>query len=95
MKKPQWPFASSPNTAVFTSKKIIFGNEWIYYVCHDAEDGAWQFHPVGFTKEDEVAIVSLEEMCNLDSSIFELWNLPYGWFAWRPRKDDNWIREPN
>jgi hypothetical protein len=36
-----WPFFDARNTAVFTSKKIVFEGEWIYFVTHDQEDGAW------------------------------------------------------
>jgi hypothetical protein len=54
-----WPFAAPPNVAVFTSKQSISGDAWIHYVSHDEDDGAWQFHPVGFTTEEDAAVVGL------------------------------------
>jgi len=89
----QWPFVDPPNTAVFTSKKIISGEEWVYYVSHDEEDGAWQFHPsCGPTPEGEAAVVGLGTVFDLDSSIGDLSDLPLGWCAWRQCREGAWQR---
>jgi hypothetical protein len=89
-----WPFSDPPNVAVFTSKSIIQGNEWIYYVSHDLEDGAWQFHPQsGFTSEEEASVVSLQSISDLDPSICELADLPLGWCAWRDTIESDWKRK--
>lgn len=40
-----WPFEDPQNVAVFTVRSILDGDDWIYYVTHDEEDGAWQFTP--------------------------------------------------
>lgn len=88
-----WPFADPPNTAVFTSKRILNGDVWIYYVSHDEEDGAWQFHPKsGPTPESEAAVVSLRTVVELDPSITTLADLPLGWCAWREQQDASWQR---
>lgn len=88
-----WPFLDARNVAVFSSQKIVVDGEWVYYVTHDKEDGAWQFHPYsGFTSESEVAVVSLEEMVRLDQSLKELSNLPVGWHAWRKSPNSSWVR---
>jgi hypothetical protein len=90
-----WPFFDARNTAVFASKKIVFKGEWIYFVTHDQEDGAWQFHPYdGLTPEHEVAVVSLEEMVRLDESLKMLSDLPCGWQAWRNSPNSLWERSP-
>ena len=36
-----WMFSEAPSVAVFTSKRILDKREWIYYVAHDVDDGAW------------------------------------------------------
>jgi hypothetical protein len=90
-----WPFADARNSAVFTSRKIVFGGDWVYYVTHDENDGAWQFHPFsGITPEDEAVIVSLEEMVRTDESLKSLSDLPPGWHAWRQSAVADWERAP-
>lgn len=91
-----WPFSDQRNVAVFTSKRIVHEGDWVYYVTHDADDGAWQFHPhSGLTPESEAAVVSLETMVKLDSSLTQLADLPLGWHAWRKSPEANWERAPN
>lgn len=90
-----WPFEDARDTAVFTSWRILRKEEWIHYVTHDSEDGAWQFHPFSApTPLTEAALVSLETVFSLDGSIAELADLPMGWHAWRDSPDGAWIREP-
>lgn len=90
-----WPFSDERNVAVFTSKRIVHEGEWVYYVSHDADDGAWQFHPHrGMTPESEAAVVSLETMVKLDETLRELADLPLGWHAWRETQDADWQRAP-
>lgn len=87
----KWLFLDPPNTAVFISRRILDGEEWIYYVSHDTEDGAWQFHPKsGPTPESETAIVALRVVIDLDPSIISLMNLPLGYCAWRDERTDDW-----
>lgn len=90
-----WPFCDVENTAVFTSKRILRGEDWIYYVTHDAEDGAWQFHPHGgMTPEAEAGVVSLKTMTEIDCTVRQLADLPRGWHAWRESKESSWMRSP-
>jgi hypothetical protein len=89
----EWPFQDSRNTAVFTNKTIVEKTDWIRYVSHDKDDGAWQFHPTGGTTEEDARIVCLEEIVKMDWSIASLHDLPLGWFAWRKAKDSDWQRE--
>ncbi len=89
-----WPFPDPPNVAVFTSKRIVDGRDWIHYVTHDDEDGAWQFHPFGGpTPEAEAAVVSLSTIVKLDPTVAELGDLPVGWSAWRDDRGGVWQRE--
>ena len=89
-----WPFADPPNVAVFTSKEILNRQQWIYYVSHDEDDGAWQFHPTnGPTSESDAAVVGLKTILELDPSIEQLADLPYGWCAWRENQSAPWQRQ--
>ena len=88
-----WPFLDPPNTAVFTTVRILDGEDWVHYVTHDQEDGAWQFHPYsGPTKEPEAAVVGLGHMLRIEPRIEELADLPRGWCAWRESKSGPWTR---
>ena len=86
-------FSEARELAVLTSVRLFEGNDWVHYVTHDKEDGAWQFHPFsGPTKENEAAIISLQEMYLLEPRIMELADLPVGWHAWRQSRQGPWIR---
>lgn len=88
---PDWPFDDPPNVAVFTIHQIIRGEHIVDYVAHDDDDGAWQFlnRAVDFKMADAM-LVGLSEMVKRDNSLRELWDLPYGWCAWRESKDQPW-----
>ena len=88
-----WPFADAPNVAVFTSKKILTGDDWIYYVSHDEDDGAWQFHPKsGPAAESDASVAGLKTILDLDPTVAEVADLPLGWCAWRERQESPWHR---
>ena len=90
-----WTFLDPPNTAVLTSVRILDEEDWMHYVTHDQEDGAWQFHPYsGPTSEEESADVGLEHMLRIEPRLEELAELPLGWHAWRDSKSDPWTRAP-
>lgn len=89
-----WIFRDPPNVAVFTSKSIVDGTEWIHYVCHNEEDGAWQFHPPsGFAGEENASIVSLQSIVKKDPTVNDLFDLPLGWCAWRETPTSKWKRK--
>ncbi|MDX8452894.1 hypothetical protein RFM98_09010 [Mesorhizobium sp. VK9D] len=90
---PDWPFDDPQNVAVFTVHQIIRGEHIVDYVAHDDDDGAWQFlnRAVDFKMADAM-LVGLSEMVKFDSSLRELWDLPYGWCAWREGKGQPWHR---
>ena len=92
----EWPFLDPPNTAVITNVRILDREDWVHYVTHDEEDGAWQFHPSrGQAAMKEAAVVSLKRMAELDPRIEELADLPVGWHAWPERASAPWMRAPN
>lgn len=88
-----WTFQDAPNTAVFTTRSLIEEEAWVYYVSHDASDGAWQFLPPdGPGAIEDARIVGLEEMTRLEPRLLELCDLPLGWHAWREQPDAAWRR---
>ncbi len=88
-----WPFADPPNTAVFTSRKVMSSADWVQYVTHDADDGAWQFHgPSSPTAEEDAVVVGLGSIVKRDPSLKELADLPLGWRAWRAAPSAPWQR---
>jgi hypothetical protein len=91
-----WPFLDPPNTAVFTNVRILDYDDWVHYVSHDSDDGAWQFHPFQDAPPSvrEAAVVSLEHMFRIEPRIAELADLPLGWHAWRDAKGSPWMRAP-
>ncbi len=58
----------------------------ICHVSHDVEDGMWQFLCGRAHKTNDARIVGLGEIYNLDRSIGELSDLPYGFEANRTEK---------
>ena len=87
----KFPFVESPNTAVITCCHILEDNMPILYVSHDADDGMWQFLCGGAHTEHQARVISLLEIYELDNSIAELSNMPYGWVAVRKNFEENWI----
>jgi hypothetical protein len=62
-----WPFSDPKNVAVFTVADIMHSRLPILRVCHDEEDGAWQFltgDPLPCKKE--WMLVALEEVVKVD-----------------------------
>jgi hypothetical protein len=94
MTSGNWPFTDPPNVAVIVNRKIVQGHDWIAYVTHDADDGAWQFHTKDAEPpaEGEAAVVSLEAILKIDSTIAQLADLPFGWHAWRTSTSEWWQR---
>jgi hypothetical protein len=88
----QFKFKDLPNTAVITMKKIINKQAWIGYVTHDIEDGSWQFLDSKLSQKNtkEAAVVSLQNIVDLDPKIVELADLPLGWYAWRETGQSPW-----
>jgi hypothetical protein len=89
----KWLFADPPNVAVFTSQSVVTGADWIRYVSHDEDDGAWQFHPSKPSSQaEEPTLVALRSIVQLDPTVQELHDLPIGWQAWRPSQGEKWQR---
>jgi hypothetical protein len=91
----QKKFKEADNTAVFTTKFVINDNKQITEVHHDEEDGAWQFF--SDDKFDDFSkvmkIVGLAQITKIDSTLFEIADMPTGHFARRKHKGDKWVIE--
>jgi len=78
------------NIYVISTKNIINDGLPIIRVIHDG-DGDWQF--LGDEEnltEDDAVIVSLEEILEIDNSLFELINMPKNKQAIRNNKNEPW-----
>lgn len=88
----EWPFADPENVAAFTVADICDGRAPILRVCHDGEDGTWQFLTGGaLPVESEWRLLSLKEIVKRDPSILSLAELPPSWEATRATVNDRWI----
>ena len=89
-----WKFPVPPNTGVFTTKRIVNGEEPVLEVHHDAEDESWQFHGAGESSAKTIAHVCFHHIIDKDATIVELADLPAGWRAKREGPSARWVREP-
>jgi hypothetical protein len=89
-----WPFDQPRNCAVLTLRSIAFDGAPILLVTHDAEDHGWQFLGLDGAAPADAAVVALEEIVQLDSSVLEVADLPPGSAAWRESKSAPWQRSP-
>lgn len=91
----KWVFSDPENVAVFTTRGIVEGTDWIAHVSHDEDDGAWQFHQSGDVSKDDARVVGLATIVEIDPSVAALADLPLGWCAWRKTKESGWQRAKN
>lgn len=75
-----FPFADSPNTAVFTCCHVMNRERPILYVAHD-EDGDWQFLCGTEHSDEEARLVALMEIVKLDPGIISLAQMECGYCA--------------
>jgi len=91
----EWPFQDSENVATLTTKQIVEGRDPILAAYHYADDGMWQFGSAAAFDEADAAVVSLRYVFDIDPSIAELADLPFGWEASRRAPGQPWLREPS
>ena len=89
-----WPFGEPENVATITVRQITHGGQPILLVCHDADDGMWQFLTGASVEMADAMLVSLREVYRVDPSIGELADLPLGWKAERSAAGQPWRRSP-
>jgi len=89
-----WQFDDDPHRGSFAQKHVADGTVPILLVCHDLEDGCWQFLDGADDPQDPV-ILCLHHLIELDPSLSELSDLPLGWQAWRSAPGEPWQRAPH
>ena len=95
MTNKPWPFKDPMNVVTFTVADIAFGRTPILHVCHDAEDGGWQFLTGGpLPNKEEWMLVALSNITTIDPTVLELATLPLGWQATRSSLDHPWLKQP-
>ena len=90
-----FPFTDAPNTAAITCCHIVNENMPILHVCHDKDDGMWQFLCGRSHDTSEGRVVSLHEMYTHDPSIAQLANMSCGYTADRQDITDSWDIQKN
>jgi hypothetical protein len=88
-----WKFKEPPHTGVFTTKRVMSGDDHVTRVFHDVEDGACQFHGPGESNPEDIAYVCFHHIVDKDPTIKELADLPVGWCAWRENATSPWLSE--
>jgi hypothetical protein len=77
---------------VFTLRAIAHGGSPILRVSHDAEDHGWQFLDGGTPAMEDAMLVALREIVALDPTVFQVADLPPGWFGTRSKIGGPWTR---
>ena len=91
IKDAPWPFDDPPNAACFTTTEVLAGAEIMLVQRH--YDADWQFLGAEDGDDiDSIKLVCLKAMVEIDQSISELHDLPYGWSADRPAASAPWRR---
>ena len=91
---PIWPFREPRDGKVLTTWQLLAGAEMILIAVHETGAVGWRFlgkRKVAFDVTDFVG-TTLEEMTEVDSSIYELADLPCGWKAQRTSAESAWVR---
>ena len=86
-----FPFYDSPNTATICCCHVMNEEASILFASHDEDDGAWQFLCGEPHDSDEARVVALEEVFEIDNSIGELKDMPYGCYATRKSRESSWV----
>jgi hypothetical protein len=87
-----WRFNESRSASVVTENVVLQGLRPILYVFRDPADGQWIFLSEEKSAGEEIAIVRLEQIVKIDTSVQQLSSLPAGWKAWRESTDTPWHR---
>jgi len=85
-----FPFEDEKNTATLTCECVFKYGQPILYVCHDEDDGTWQFLCGKFHNADEAMVVGLESVYHHDPSISTIAVLPLGYEAERENEKSDW-----
>jgi Domain of unknown function (DUF4262) len=88
-----WKLPLPPHTGVYTTKRIVNGDEPVTHVFHDSDDNAWQFHGTSDQNGQDCVLVCLHHLVDKDRSIETVFDLLPGWSARRDGPSKPWVRE--
>ena len=93
MNKSEYKFKEKKNTACFTCIHVILKTKPILFVSHN-DDSSWEFMcGANGHLDEEIKIISLEEVTIIDNSINELSEIPEGVCAERENTEEKWIKK--
>lgn len=90
-----WPFDQPKNCAAMSTKPVVFDGEPILYVYHDEDDHGWQFIGEEGGTAENAAVVCMESIVSMDSSVKEVAHIGPGYYAWRETPESPWNIEKN
>lgn len=85
-----YPFSERPDMLVFTCAHFLDGKADITKVCHHWNDNMWEFVCDGEHTDEDAVVMSVGELCELDSTLGLLCDLPVGACAVRKSKAFAW-----
>lgn len=85
-----FPFSERRELLVFCCTHILDGDEYVCLVNHHFDDNNWVFLCNCEHTDLDAVIVSIGELCDVDSSLEELCDLPVGHCAVRTDKNAPW-----
>jgi hypothetical protein len=95
MNDPDWPFDQAPGVVAVTTRRVAFSGAPVLLVVHYSDDDGWGFMDGGPVGMADMALVSMAEAVQHDSTLRDVADLPPGWIATRPRVGDPWVRSPD
>jgi hypothetical protein len=84
-------FREERNVAVFTTRPVLEGLP-ILRVVHDT-NGDWEFLCDTTYETADLSVVRLDEVVKRDPTVTDLFQLNYGWHAWRETAAAKWQTE--
>lgn len=85
-------FREPESSSCIACKHVVSKKKPVLYVTHDKENGVWQFL-CGDTEHanDTLHIISLKQVCKVDPTVNELYEVPIGFGAERKTVKDEWV----
>ena len=89
--KSPWVFDQPEDTEAITNKTIINDGAPILHVYHDINNHGWHFLGIEDVDDNDIVLITMEEIVELDPSVEEVAHIEPGWHAWRSEIGDEWI----
>jgi hypothetical protein len=88
----EWPFDQERNVATVTTRQVAKEKFPILSVVHYSDDHSWAFTCGTTNKSEDLMLVGMGEVVDLDTSLYEIADLPPGWCAERKSVGGEWSR---